>query len=162
MLTIASLHYKLAKCSWKLFSHDDEARPETDKALSVYEVTNEIVRAIKLLPKKKDPRRAPLEPIFEPHYKLVTVVHKMRVSEEIGVSGKHILGLIMDINQTKQPAEACDILQATPYAAKVEPVSRESDWEDYILKVLKNLRTADKTHWQHRIIARVCSTGSPR
>lgn len=74
----------MAKCSWKMFSHDDEAR-EIDNALLPNEVTAEIIKAIELLPTKKDPKRASSEPILEPHYKLVSVVHKMVVEGDLEV-----------------------------------------------------------------------------
>ena len=73
----------MSKCTWKMFSNDNESR-EFDKILIPEDVTQEIVRAIQLLPTKKD-RRAPAEPILEPHYKLVSVVHKMVVMDELQV-----------------------------------------------------------------------------
>jgi len=78
------LHYNLAKCTWKMFSRESESR-EIDRGLLPEDVTEEIIRAIRLLPTKKDPRRAPAEPILEPHYKLVSVVHKMVLSEDLEV-----------------------------------------------------------------------------
>lgn len=78
------LYYHLSKCTWKMFCRDNESR-EIDKILIPENVTGEIIRAIELLPTKKDPRRAPAEPILEPHYKLVSVVHKMVTMEELEV-----------------------------------------------------------------------------
>lgn len=69
-----------------MFSHDDDARDDVDKVLSPRDVTREIIRAIQLLPTKKDPRRAPPEPVLEPHYKLVSIVHKMVLSQDLEVS----------------------------------------------------------------------------
>ncbi|KAG9834512.1 hypothetical protein KCU98_g11949, partial [Aureobasidium melanogenum] len=91
---------------------------------------------INLLPRKKDSKR---EPILEPHYKLVSVVHKMVTRRFIDA------------------AEGCSILTATPYAAKADPVSDFDSWESYILKVLRSLRAADKVHWHHRMIYRTAA-----
>ena len=78
------LHYQLAKCTWKMFSRESEALGN-HQSLLPEDVTGEVIRAIELLPTKKDPRRAPAEPILEPHYKLVSIVHKMVMSEDLEV-----------------------------------------------------------------------------
>ncbi len=51
--------------------------------------------------------------------------------------------------------EASNVLQATPYARKIPPSEEIDTWESYILQVLKALRTADKSNWHHRMVARV-------
>ncbi|GAB7348925.1 hypothetical protein MBLNU459_g7611t1 [Dothideomycetes sp. NU459] len=127
------LHHYLGKCLWKMHSRGKDSPAISGSPPSVDDVITEIQKSIKLLPGKRDSKR---EPILEPHYKLVSVVHKMVMQQEINV------------------IEACDILASTPHAAKIDPVSDPSEWEGYILKVLKNLRTADKQHWHHRMIAR--------
>lgn len=78
------LHYSLAKCTWKMFSAEAELR-ETDQGLLPEDVTGEIIKAIELLPTKKDARRTQSEPILEPHYKLVSVVHKMVLKDDLEV-----------------------------------------------------------------------------
>lgn len=69
-----------------MFSNDDQARDNIDKVISPRAVTREVIRAIELLPTKKDPRRAPPEVILEPHYKLASIVHKMVMADELQVS----------------------------------------------------------------------------
>jgi len=54
-----------------------------------------------------------------------------------------------------QVSEACSHLKATSYSRKVRPVEEQDDWEMYISQVLKALRSADKSNWHHRMLARV-------
>lgn len=56
---------------------------------------------------------------------------------------------------TDQIDEACRILQNTPYARKVDPPPDLDGWEPFMLRILKALRTADKSNWHHRMTARV-------
>ncbi|KAI4728766.1 hypothetical protein E4T49_03454 [Aureobasidium sp. EXF-10728] len=126
------LHFYLGKCLWKMYCN----APKESERPSIDAIINEFCESINLLPRKKDSKR---EPILEPHYKLVTVVHKMVTRRFIDAS------------------EGCSILAATPYAVKVDPVSDYVSWEPYILKVLKSLRAADKVHWHHRMIYRTAA-----
>ncbi|KAG9971484.1 hypothetical protein KCU78_g23554, partial [Aureobasidium melanogenum] len=126
------LHFYLGKCLWKMYCN---APKESDRP-SIDAIINEFCESINLLPRKKDSKR---EPILEPHYKLVSVVHKMVTRRFIDA------------------AEGCSILTATPYAAKADPVSDFNSWESYILKVLRSLRAADKVHWHHRMIYRTAA-----
>ncbi|KAH0187077.1 hypothetical protein KCV03_g6064, partial [Aureobasidium melanogenum] len=126
------LHFYLGKCLWKMYCN---APKESDRP-SIDAIINEFCESINSLPRKKDSKR---EPILEPHYKLVSVVHKMVTRRFIDA------------------AEGCSILTATPYAAKADPVSDFGSWESYILKVLRSLRAADKVHWHHRMIYRTAA-----
>lgn len=71
-----------------MFSREEEALGNHQNLLPE-DVTAEIIKAIELLPTKKDPKRAPTEPVLEPHYKLVSVVHKMVMSEDLEVRVVH-------------------------------------------------------------------------
>ena len=127
------LHYMLSKCLWKMHTADEGQLPERAKT-GYHPVIAALTRAIDRLPReRKDSKK---ETILEPHYKLAAIVHKLVKRNTIN------------------PAEACQILEATPYARKVTKVEEMDDWETYILGVLKNLRTADKSNWHHRMIAR--------
>ena len=127
-----TLHYMLSKCLWKM--HSAEAADGGSHTTSHRAVISALTRAIELVPKeRKDSKR---EAILEPHYRLASVVHKMVCRKTI------------------EPSEACRVLDATPYARKVEKVSEFDEWESYILSLLKNLRNADKSNWHHRMIAR--------
>lgn len=61
------------KCLWKMFSADDSMRT-TSKRVEMQDVLDTLYDAIDALPQRKDSRS---EPIFEPHFKLLSVVHKL-------------------------------------------------------------------------------------
>jgi hypothetical protein len=56
-----------------------------------------------------------------------------------------------------QLAVACEALKATSYAKKIEAPTDSEGWDDYGIQILKNLRSADKAGWHHRMTARVRS-----
>ena len=131
--------YMLSKCLWKMYqkpldsldAKDKISRPAVQTVIKALEKTIEVVMT---LPK---PRHGQ-DPILEPHYKIVTVVHK----------------LVMRGDMAGQ--EAADILHRQPYAPPGEdPVITDGDdWESYVLKSLRHLRDKDKSNWQHRMIIR--------
>ncbi|KAL4907994.1 histone transcription regulator 3 [Aspergillus multicolor] len=125
-------HYMLSKCLWKMFSCGDSVRGSS-KRINLDSVVDSLLDTIDALPQRKDSRT---EPIFEPHYKLVSIVHKL-VKREI-----------------LTPAEASKTLLATPWARKVQACEDRSSWKNYILNVLKNLKNADKANWHHRMAVR--------
>lgn len=63
----------LSKCLWKMYSCDDSVRGHS-KRVPLDDVLDSLLDAIDTLPQRKDSRS---EPIFEPHYKLVSIVHKL-------------------------------------------------------------------------------------
>ena len=63
----------LSKCLWKMFSCDDSVRG-TSKHVHLDDLLDSLLDAIDALPQKRDSRS---DPIFEPHYKLVSIVHKL-------------------------------------------------------------------------------------
>ncbi|KAL1636518.1 Histone transcription regulator 3 [Neofusicoccum ribis] len=104
----------------------------------VEEVVASFTKAIEELPGKKGSRG---EPILEPHYKLLAILYKLVQRREL------------------EPRDASEKLQATRFARQVpvfspEDSEQQDDWDDYILKVLKVLRSADKSNWHHRMTAR--------
>ncbi|KAI0380585.1 hypothetical protein F5Y04DRAFT_94699 [Hypomontagnella monticulosa] len=132
--------YMVAKCIWKMYQklptsldhRDRRDRPTMQTLISALEKAVEVVYA---LPK---PRHGQ-DPILEPHYKIVSIMHKLVMRSEIS------------------PQEAADILQRQPYAIQdgehVE-ISEPEDWEPYVIKTLSHLREKDRSNWQHRIIMR--------
>lgn len=56
-----------------MFSADDSMRT-TSKRVEMQDVLDTLYDAIDALPQRKDSRS---EPIFEPHFKLLSVVHKL-------------------------------------------------------------------------------------
>ncbi|KAL2132903.1 hypothetical protein VTI74DRAFT_3181 [Chaetomium olivicolor] len=132
--------YMVAKCLWKMYQKPVEEldeknrrhRPTVQNVLDALEKTVEVVSS---LPK---PRHG-TEPILEPHYKIVSVVHKL-------------------VKRGDLPAqEAANLLQRQPYApdrGKEVTIENADEWEDYVIRCLKYLRDKDKSNWQHRIIMR--------
>ncbi|OQV03409.1 hypothetical protein CLAIMM_08457 [Cladophialophora immunda] len=122
-------HYTRAKCLWKMFrSAENQGR------VSAEAVIEAIIEAIEALPKKEKTN----EPILEPHFKLVSIVHKMLSTQKIS------------------RAQAFQYLQASRYAQGV-PLSEDQegvDWVPYMLDILKKLGHADKSNWHHRITDR--------
>lgn len=125
-------HYMLAKCLWKMHTMLGVERGR-DLPPAASRVIHAVQQAIDNLPDKKDSRK---EPIIEPHYKLLSVVHKLVLRREL------------------TPEAASEALQSTHYASKVPTVKEMDDWEPYVLQILKALRNADKSGWHHRLTAR--------
>lgn len=89
----------LGKCQWKMFSR---ARNETDPRVvaerpQMQTVLNCFLDAIKTVPKPKDNRQ---DPILEPHYKLVAIVHKLVTYWDL------------------KPQEGANLLQQQPFAVR--------------------------------------------
>ncbi|KAI2792835.1 Histone transcription regulator 3 [Penicillium oxalicum] len=122
-------HYYIGKCLWKMFSCEDSMRT-TSKRVEMHDVLNAFRKAISALPKRKDSRA---DPIFEPHFKLVSIVHKLVVRGAI------------------TPTKASQILQATPWARKVKAPESEDEWKPYIVEVVRKFKSADKSNWHHRM-----------
>ncbi|KAJ5130462.1 Tetratricopeptide-like helical [Penicillium bovifimosum] len=122
-------HYTLGKCLWKMYSSKDALRT-TSKAVEVQEIINALLDAIAALPQRRDSRS---EPIFEPHFKLLSVVHKL-------------------VSRGKMtPAEGSKTLLATPWARKIDAPESIEGWNSYILEVIRKFKSADKSNWHHRM-----------
>ncbi|KAF1920885.1 hypothetical protein BDU57DRAFT_465752 [Ampelomyces quisqualis] len=136
-------YYMLGKCSWKMWEANEyekysgpltvAAAPLARTQPSWAQVTDAIINAIDTLPSKKGRSG---EPVLEPHYKLVSITHKLFLAKSIS------------------QAEGVDLLSHTSYSQNVPKPESAGDWNRYILGVLKSLRSADKSSWHHRIIAR--------
>lgn len=63
----------LGKCYWKMFNCDEYTRGNF-KRVSIDDVLDSFLDAIDALPQRRDARS---DPIFEPHFKLVSTVHKL-------------------------------------------------------------------------------------
>ncbi|KAJ2998952.1 hypothetical protein NUW58_g152 [Xylaria curta] len=135
--------YMYAKCIWKMYrkpltalDHNDQKnRPTIQMVVKALEQSVEVVSA---LPK---PRHGQ-DPILEPHYKIVSVVHKLVMLGDL------------------KPQEAVDILQRQPYAiddgehSEISGLEGLEGWESYVIKTLTQLREKDRSNWQHRIFMR--------
>ena len=74
----------LGKVLWKLHNCADEVRGAV-KRIDPQPVIDAFVRAIETCPERRDSRHPEKEPILEPHYKLVSVVHKLVQSKRLSV-----------------------------------------------------------------------------
>ena len=68
-----------------MYSCDEDVRGP-NKAISYNQVLEALVQAIESLPEKRDSRHSEKDPILEPHYKLVSVTHKLVRSGKLPVS----------------------------------------------------------------------------
>ncbi|KAI9703488.1 MAG: Histone transcription regulator 3 [Bogoriella megaspora] len=121
-------YYMLGKCLWKMHSAD----PENPKSPTVENMLEAFIKAIKALPERKDRQY----PVLEPHYKIVSVVHKLVERSELSMT------------------EAVEAMSATSYAQGVSAPLDDDEWSNYVLLILKNMRSADKSNWHHRMVAR--------
>lgn len=74
----------LGKVLWKMHKHGDNILGTT-KRIGYQTVIDAFVRAIGSCPDKRDSRHPDKDTILEPHYKLVSVVHKLRIRGRISV-----------------------------------------------------------------------------
>ena len=74
----------LGKVLWKMHNFGNNIL-NNSKRIGYQVVVDTIVRAIESCPDKRDSRHPDKDPILEPHYKLVSVVHKLRISKHISV-----------------------------------------------------------------------------
>lgn len=152
----------LGKCLWKMYNCSEEVRGRARK-ISYVEALDAFTRAIQLLPERRDSRHPEKQLTLEPHYKLVSVVHKLVQSRRLRVRN-HSLA-VCQCADWEQPEAGCNYLNASFYVRKIPPAQDLEDWEEYIIHVLKALRSADKSIWHHRMVARVslfpsCMEGS--
>ncbi|KKY17715.1 putative transcriptional histone corepressor [Phaeomoniella chlamydospora] len=125
-------YYYLSKCMWKMLCNTGDIRTIHTKP-GVEELLEVLVEAVENLPEKKDNRA---DPILEPHFKLVSIVHKL--------VRKRMLDLY----------RASEVLQASKWARKAHLAEEEDAWDPYVLSILKFLGQADKANWHHRVAAR--------
>lgn len=74
----------LGKVLWKMHKHGDNVL-HIAKRVGYQTVIDAFVRAIESCPDKRDSRHPDKDPILEPHYKLVSVVYKLRIRGRITV-----------------------------------------------------------------------------
>lgn len=132
-----TLHFMFGKCLWKMHAAPAQQRGPRDIAPTAQQVLSSFVRAIELIPdKEKKDSREKREPVLEPHYKLVSIVHKLVTRGELNLE------------------QAREALNHTPYARTATFPQEIDELVPHVLAVLKNLRAADKSNWHHRMVAR--------
>lgn len=132
--------YMLSKCLWKMHQKPADVLELKDRKTlptvkALVEALEKTIEVVSLLPK---PRHGQ-DPILEPHYKIVSTLHKLVTRKSLTVP------------------EAVGILQRQPYAVQhgqQESVQSTDDWNALVIETLRHLRDKDKSHWQHRIIMR--------
>jgi hypothetical protein len=129
----------ISKCLWKMYQKPTVELDETDKITKpkVEELVQALEVAIEVVCKVPKSRNS--DPILEPHYKIVSIIHKLVMRGDVS------------------PSEAVEILSRQPFgvgASEDDPVQSLDDWEEYIIKNLCALKDKDKSNWQHRIIMR--------
>src|SRR5438876_11675336 len=82
LLTFYRSHYLLGKCLWKMYTKVNDEFDEQAKRTrpTMATVINAFVKAIETVPKPRDSRS---EPILEPHYKLMSIAHKLVIRGDI-------------------------------------------------------------------------------
>jgi hypothetical protein len=129
------LHFMLGKCLWKMHSAPLETLQPNETPPSAPRVFESFLRALELVPGRNS-RDSKSQPILEPHYKLLIIVHKMYMRHSISLE------------------EAGMLLHNTSYAQSVALPETREEWPLYVLSILKRLRAADKQNWHHRMIYR--------
>ena len=130
-----TLNFMLGKCLWKMHTSSDTERHTRDVPPSAQDVLRSFIHAIELIPEKKDSREK-REPVLEPHYKLVSIVHKLVSRGELSLD------------------QAKEALSHTSFGRTPTFPQEPDEWVPHILQVLKGLRAADKSNWHHRMVAR--------
>ncbi|CZT16096.1 uncharacterized protein RCC_01937 [Ramularia collo-cygni] len=135
------LHYMVGKCRWKMHSAPESLRLTGEKREvppTGHDVLACFLRALELLPEKdkKEGKDTKREPVLEPHYKLLSITHKLVLLGSISLQ------------------EGIAALDRTQYSRLITGPDTLADWPEYALTVLKRIRAADKSNWYHRMIAR--------
>jgi len=112
--------------------YENGVSPSSIEARNVVE---SFVRAVEYVPTKRD-SRSNKPPTLEPHYKLVSIVHKLVQRKALS------------------PSEGSDVLQTTHFARRIPKSTEVDNWDEYVLQILKALRKADEANWHHRMILR--------
>lgn len=84
----------LGKVLWKMHNYGDNVLGNA-KRIGYQVVIEAFVRAIESCPDKRDSRHPDKDPILEPHYKLVSVVHKLRISRRISVGASAVYCMVL-------------------------------------------------------------------
>lgn len=132
----------LAKCYWKMHKTPAEMLDSKDikSRIDTQVVIDALKKAVEVASNARKSRHS--EPILEPHYKIVSVLHKMVRSGDLSA------------------ADAAAVLAEQPFGITYSAEDENSsftdpkDWEEYVIRNLVKLKDKDKSNWQHRIIMR--------
>lgn len=132
----------LAKCYWKMYMtpEADLDRKDMESRVELKTLVDTLKKSVDVAYNASRSRRS--EPILEPHYKIVSILHKLVLKGDI------------------PSKDAAAILSDRPLGVALDPedhfasFAEPEDWEEYIIRNLTKLREKDKSNWQHRIIMR--------
>lgn len=132
----------LAKCYWKMYQTPEEQLDSKDLHSRVEMTTllKALKDAVNVAYNARKSRSS--DPILEPHYKIVSIVHKLVMRGDLPAK------------------EAAELLSEQPFGVQFKAddifasFTEPEDWEEYIIPSLVKLKEKDKSNWQHRIVAR--------
>lgn len=132
----------LVKCYWKMYQTPDEQLDSNDIKHKIPSsvVLNTLKTAVRVA--NNAPKSRNSDPILEPHYKIVSILHKLVMRGDM------------------RAVDAATLLSEQPFGVPLNPddifasFSEPEDWEEYVIPNLIKLREKDKSNWQHRIVAR--------
>lgn len=135
----------LAKCYWKMYRtpEEDLDRKDMESRVKLETLLDALKNSVHVACNASRSRRS--EPILEPHYKIVSILHKLVISGDL------------------PSKDAAAMLSDLPFGVALDPedhfasFSEPEDWEEYVILNLTKLRDKDKSNWQHRIIMRHAS-----
>lgn len=116
-------------------------RGSADKDLAI-DALGQFHRACEVLERRKDPNRT--EPTLEPIYKIVFVVEKLVSKQTIAQSD----GASRIIKALKAQRHI-DSLRS------IAELEESPSWSEFIIRVLKQIRQADRARWHHRVVYKI-------
>lgn len=158
-------HFMLGKCLWKIHTlgpnnndlEDNDASKLRFKHNSASRVFEAFWEAVKTTPERKDPGKQ--EPILEPIYKVVTILYKLVLDDEIP---QYQAALAIDRilrNDQKQIEVAklpsIELFEEVYANISCNEEDRTRAFNQYLLAIYEFLRAADKSRWHHRLVARI-------
>ncbi|KAL9489728.1 hypothetical protein ACSS6W_002005 [Trichoderma asperelloides] len=134
--------YMLAKCYWKMYQTPEEQLDSKDlhSRIEMTTLLKALKDAVNVAYNARKSRSS--DPILEPHYKIVSIVHKLVMRGDLPAK------------------EAAELLSEQPFGVQFKAddifasFAEPEDWEEYIIPSLVKLKEKDKSNWQHRIVAR--------
>src|SRR2546421_12514369 len=121
----------LGKCQWKIFNKAEEG-PGTPTADDVVETFFE---ATKTIPSRRDKRD---DPILEPQYKILSILHKLVSSGHFTVCLTNPRICPRAIPNCKKPEKGGDYLHQTQCGKDLRfPTDEDDWWDEYILIALR-------------------------
>lgn len=132
----------LAKCYWKMYQTPEEQLDSKDlhSRIEMTTLLKALKDAVNVAYNARKSRSS--DPILEPHYKIVSIVHKLVMRGDLPAK------------------EAAELLSEQPFGVQFKAddifasFAEPEDWEEYIIPSLVKLKEKDKSNWQHRIVAR--------